>query len=389
MHAHNRNQFIDFFKSSYNSSELIHVKLMNKRIATDELKSVTFRKVNLKKGDFLNIVYRYKTKDITKNLKLQNAIPEIIRLIESNFKQAVLVDKNKEVHLSNAKKSTISIKEVQFEGNLNSAHNKQKNRLISESALYLKQLGITNESGLVKSQMHDKYRQINKFVEIIDGIVSDEDIKENFKIADMGCGKGYLSFALYDFLRQKYSKNIEFKGIESREQLVNNSNVISKTCGFNNLSFHQGLIESFKFDDLDMLIALHACDTATDDAIYKGIRSRASYIICSPCCHKQIRKEINPKPHLKVLIKNGILKERQSEIITDSIRALILESEGYQTKVMEFISTEHTSKNLLIIAIKNSKHNTGVRERKLKEIEDLKEAFGIKKHHLEILLSQE
>ena len=175
-------------------------------------------------------------------------------------------------------------------------------------------------------------------------------------------------------------------GVEIRPDLVEACNNIAKKSHFNDLNFIQGTIKDTPFDNIDILIALHACDTATDDAIYRGIMSKASLIVCAPCCHKQIRKEFNVTDPINNVTKFGILKERQAEIITDSIRALLLEAHGYKTNVFEFISTEHTPKNVMIVGEKTSNANQD-KQKILDDIASIKKIFGIRSHYLEILLN--
>ena len=200
----------------------------------------------------------------------------------------------------------------------------------------------------------------------------------------MGAGKGYLTFALYDFLSNTLRKKAQVMGVEVRPDLVQLCNQIAQNAGFEQLNFQQGYIGNFTLPKTDILIALHACDTATDDAIFKGIQAKADLIICAPCCHKQIRKQMNCTTHLQNMLQYGIHKERMAEMVTDTIRALLLEVNGYQTKVFEFISTEHTGKNVMIVGQKVSK--TKDSSHYLEKIEMLKSEFGIEEHYLEKLL---
>jgi hypothetical protein len=211
------------------------------------------------------------------------------------------------------------------------------------------------------------------------------DSKDKLYIADMGSGKGYLTFALYDYLMNNQSKAIEMTGVEFREGLVKESNRIAEKANFENLNFIQGTIEKAKIGKPDVLIALHACDTATDEAIFRGIQSEASLIVCAPCCHKQIRKEFNLTNELNNVVRHGILKERQAEIITDTLRAMIMELYGYKTNIFEFITTEHTPKNLMIVGEKRAAVSPD-KERIEQEIQAIKNIYGIEKHYLESLL---
>ncbi|MFC0182914.1 SAM-dependent methyltransferase [Pseudarcicella hirudinis] len=204
----------------------------------------------------------------------------------------------------------------------------------------------------------------------------------------MGSGKGYLTFALYDYLHNVLKLNTEITGVEYRQDMVDLCNRIAGKSGFNQLNFVQGTIEEFESEHINLLIALHACDTATDDAIYKGIRAGAELIVVAPCCHKQIRREIEKNKaenELNFLTKYGIFLERQAEMVTDGIRALILEYFGYKTKVFEFISDAHTPKNVLVVGIK-SKERDDKKAGILKKIQETKTYFGIDYHHLERLL---
>jgi SAM-dependent methyltransferase len=264
-------------------------------------------------------------------------------------------------------------------------HDKIKKRfIILENNVYLRELGISTAEAKVKKDMEDKFRQINKYIEIADGIVSSAALPAGFHIVDMGSGKGYLTFALYDYLSNVLKLSPEVTGVELRPELVESSNRIARLAGFDKLKFQAGSIETAELAQIDMLIALHACDTATDEAIFRGIRAEAKVIICAPCCHKQVRKQIDPENDLKSITKFGILEERQAEILTDGIRALVLEAYGYKTKVFEFISTEHTPKNVLIVGIK--KGNEKVDDSILAQIRNIKKIYNIQFHHLEKLL---
>jgi hypothetical protein len=186
----------------------------------------------------------------------------------------------------------------------------------------------------------------------------------------MGSGKGYLSFALFDYLQNTLKLPVKLTGVEFRQDLVDLCNKIAKESKFSNLQFVQDTIENYKSDKkIDVLIALHACDTATDDAIHKGISHNAELIITAPCCHKQIRKEMTrctANKELSSLLSHGIFIERQAEMVTDNLRALYLEKANYSTKVFEFIATEHTPKNILITAQLNTKIQLGLRKKSRK-----------------------
>jgi SAM-dependent methyltransferase len=381
--------FIQLIKSGIDKKELIKITLGNKRNKIAELKNVFIKPVLLQNTVKLSFVYRYPTKDITKNFGIEEGIVLVEKLLQENFYNVDLFTSSNDFHLLINKNETVKIntRPASLSKKTDShAHDKQKARIIKAADnTYLKELGLVTAEGLVKKDMQDKYKQINRYVEIIEGIIKDVKLPDSFTVADMGSGKGYLTFALYDYLHNKLNKHATVTGIELRKELVDKCNDIAGKSSFNYLHFKEGSIEASSLSSVDMLIALHACDTATDEAIYKGIHANASIIICAPCCHKQIRRQMKPDNALQSITKHGILLERQAEMVTDTIRALILEAFGYKTKVFDFISTEHTPKNVLIVGTKRGKENIE-KEKNLEKVKALKAMFNIEQHYLEKLM---
>lgn len=381
--------FLQQLQSAFENKKLIKLTLGHKRNKAADLDNVFARIIEVKNGYKLSFVYRYKTKDITKNFDGAESLKEVHHLLETSFFNADLFTSSYNFYFTNDKdgKAKLVTKPATQTANSNFSHDKQKERIIqADNNIYLKELGVISAEGLVKKDMQDKYRQINKYVEIIEGIIKELDLKDDFTVADMGSGKGYLTFALYDYLHNTLQKKASVTGIEIRKDLVDKCNAIAAKANFDQLHFEEGTIEGANISKIDMLIALHACDTATDDAIYKGITANAQVIICVPCCHKQIRKQMAPDNALQSITKHGILLERQAEMVTDAIRALVLEAFGYKTKVFEFISTEHTPKNVLITAVKRT---TGAdeKEKNIEKIKALKAMFNIQQHYLEKLMN--
>jgi SAM-dependent methyltransferase len=199
--------------------------------------------------------------------------------------------------------------------------------------------------------MVDKFRQIEKFAEILGHLVIEAPLPKEgiLRVFDMGCGKGYLTFAACELLGSR----AEVVGVEARQELVDFCNKTAAEHGFGpRLAFRKGSISDTDVDGANVLIALHACDTATDDALSKAIKADTTLVIVAPCCQKEIRPQVIPPPVLSASLKHGIFEERHAEFATDALRALLLEWSGYKTRVIEFISTEHTAKNLMITAIK-------------------------------------
>lgn len=381
-------KFIAHTQESISKNELVKIILSNKRDKKSDLKNVYLKAVLLKKQLKLNFVYKHNTKDITKNFDLEEGFEQLQELLKTNFFQALLLStaadynlllrKDNSSSLKKSKASTTKIPELK--------HNHQKNRLIqAENNVYLEALQVVSASGNILPKKQKKFKQINKYIEVINDVLEPLDFENEMNIVDMGAGKGYLTFALYDYLKNSAKKNPTVTGIELRPELVQKCNEIAKLSEFDDLHFVEGSIQNAKIEKLDVLIALHACDTATDDAIYRGVKADAKAIIVAPCCHKQIRKQLNPENDIKQIIQFGILKERQAELLTDSLRALILETQGYKTKVFEFISGEHTPKNVLIVATKTKKTKKDIAALQ-EQITNIKTTFGIEYHYLEKLI---
>lgn len=383
------NTILTELKESIGQNTFVRLTLSKSRTKNADLKKVIIKLAIIKKVQQLSFVYRHQTKDITKNYLVEEGITIVQDLLENQFLITNLFTTKEDVSLEVAAsgKERIQRKAPNFTAVPERNHDKQKKRLI-ESTSYLKELGILDNKDRIKRDKGDKFKQINKFVEIIDGLIRNTPSLETdkpIKVVDMGAGKGYLTFALYDYLVNTLKTKATIKGVEVRADLIKLCNQIAQKVNFDNLSFELGYISDFDLPSTDILIALHACDTATDDAIFKGIEANAKLIICAPCCHKQIRKEIKSSDTLQPILDFGILKERQAEMITDTIRALLLEAAGYKTKVFEFISTEHTGKNVMIVG---QKHDGVVEtEMILEKVDKLKKEFGIGYHYLERLLA--
>ncbi|MFT4524804.1 MAG: hypothetical protein ACI9FU_000258 [Granulosicoccus sp.] len=366
--------------------DLVRLVISSPAYTEAELRSISGKLITTGKGDFLSLVFRNKTNDVTKNYKRGEVTELMEKLLSEDFFQAEMQTSSTRWHLAlNAgPNGKLKSKEIEAEVDKDRSHDKKKNRLITGSS-YLISLGIANEDGSIKPSKQDKYKQINRYVEIMEGILSSVELGDSFSVADMGSGKGYLTFALYDHLTNNKGKSGKMVGVEVRKDLIDKCNSIASNSGFKRLKFIEGSIKDSDLPEIDVLIALHACDTATDDAIFRGVTSKAKVIVVAPCCHKQVRKDLKTEGDLSSITQHGILKERQAELLTDGIRALLLEAHGYKTKVFEFIETEHTPKNVLIVGTLDSpveKANDEV----LAKIESVKAIHGLSNHYLESLL---
>ena len=410
-------KFINKLESSLKDGSFVKLTLSKPRVeahgraSSDEykdLRNVYVKPIILRNEKMYSFTYRYERRDETKNYDAQQSLEVITNLISEIFLNASLFTLTEDVTLLISKKgkATVMTKTVKEQREQNVEHDKIKNRLINPENTWWFKLGLTTREGKVTADMQHKFKQICKYVEIVDGVMKNVKFDGKIRIADMGAGKGYLTFALYEYLTQKCKYDIAMEGVEIRPDLVVKINEIIKESDMKDFRFVESSIEAyacqqstdnrqqtssnisdsqvFSFSDsIDVLIALHACNTATDDAIIKGIESGAKLIICAPCCHKQIRQEMEKSKVVDAITRYGIFMERQAVMITDTIRALILEYFGYKTQVMEFIEMEHTPKNVLLVGRKVGEPSAEEKISILKEINNLKERYGIEKHYLE------
>ncbi|MBP6387053.1 MAG: SAM-dependent methyltransferase [Pseudarcicella sp.] len=382
--------FLKHLEESFLNDTFVKLTLGSYSGGEAELKNIYIKKIILKSKPCLSFVLRYKTKDITQNFELNNALLEIEKQIKEGFSINTLFCLEADFVLENKKNTVLKQLKPTFTEleKARQSHDKIKKRLIDvKDKLYLTDLKITDNKGNVFQKSQDKYKQINNFVELLQPSLLKIASQNRLQVVDMGSGKGYLTFALYDYLQNNLKINAQVVGVEFRKDMVQLCNQIAQKNSFDGLSFREGTIADFEQPNIDLLIALHACDTATDDAIFKGIQSDAQMIVVSPCCHKQIRREIEKNKvtnDLDFITQYGIYQERQVEMITDSMRALLLNHCGYTTKIVEFVSGEHTPKNILLIATKTkmAKSNPAI----LEKINQIKTYFGIDFHHLERLL---
>lgn len=380
--------FMGELTRAFESGELLKVRISKPTAIADGLEKIIVRPVFLQGVNKLSFVFSYPTKEVTKNYTLAESNDQFLAFLGARFSNAVLFTTRKDVRLSfnRKKKANVRYSRATSQQARSLKHNKEKERMVPiEGSRYLAELGVATEGGEVAPGMRGKYRQINRYIETIDALLTTSGIAEQQKLSvvDMGSGKGYLTFALYDFLVNKKGRTADATGVELREELVALCEGIAQKCGFENLHFRAGDIQSYPSEKMDMLIALHACDTATDDALYKGILGGAEIIVSAPCCHSQVRGELHTTGELASITEYGILEERLAELVTDTMRGLMLKSYGYTTKIFEFISDEHTHKNVMITGVK---HNRGRDVGALQELQALKKMFGIENFYLENLL---
>lgn len=382
--------FIEKFIESVHNQTFIKLTL-SKSKTVSEWTNLYVRLIHIKNTPKLSITFRYKTRDEVKNYDTTEGGALLQQQLGHIFLNAVLITADADFFLVFNKKGenpSLTVKRhltdaaaQQINELVIQTHNKEKKRLLDPSQVYFRALDIADSKGVVTPTGQKKFKQINKYIEIIDALLKEMRLPNDCVIADFGSGKGYLTFALYDHLFNHLKMTPSVCGFELRENLTNFCNALAEKCHFDGLTFIAQDIINYQTERLDMLIALHACDTATDIAIAKGIKAGAKIIVVAPCCHKQIRKQLAAKNEMQPILKHGIMAERQAELLTDGIRALLMEAHGYKTKVFEFISTEHTPKNVMIVGIKHQPNKEA-----LNQVENIKQHYGIEYHALEKLI---
>lgn len=331
------------------------------------------------KGDYLYQISEYRNqqvfhRNVTPNECLEIMSSELI----ANFKQGLLQTKEGDVQLlTNRKGETTILQKKASKSDVDLEHNRQKKHLLipEQAVLFLKELGLTNENGKIYPQKMDKFRQINRFLEMVSDLMPAFEKQKKLNVIDFGCGKAYLTFALYHFLTEIKGYETHMTGIDRKEEVIDFCRDLAKTLHYNNLKFEAKDIAHYQPESpVDMVVALHACDTATDIALAKAVKWQAKTILAAPCCQHELYNQMVSED-LAAILKQGILRERMASIATDAARVQLLEMSGYSTQILEFIDSEHTPKNLLIRAVRGNSQER--REKAGETYQNLKKALGI------------
>jgi Methyltransferase domain len=361
----------------------------------------TVRPIVLKGQPTLCFVDSHATSDVTKNLPTAAGLARVDELVGDVFRNAHLFTTTADLQLKLGKKGRgdaghLSEHALAPSGDgadapapPTTAHDRAKQRWIDQRRPFLTALGITTSEHQLVPAMARKWKQINKFVEILAHAIDRSRLKDSatIRVVDFGAGKAYLTFAVHDWLQHGKGVQPQVTGVELRADLVEQGNRIVADLGLHGMALAQGDVQAWPHEPMDVMIALHACDTATDHAIHLGIRAGAELIVCSPCCHKQLRPQLLSPHPLRSVFQHGIHVEQQAEMLTDSLRALLLQAAGYDAQVFEFVSLEHTAKNKMILAVKRQQPlSESARAAVLAQIDELKRFFGVREQALEALL---
>lgn len=351
---------------------------------------VRVRPVMLKGGMVFQAEELTEKQAFHRNLTREEGVSYLLGLMESGFKQAEVESSRGQARVLVGKKGTVTIKvkknqQKMVAGPNVASHNRQKRYILEEGkpVAFLEDLGVMTADGKVVRSRYDKFRQINRFLEFIEDILPRLDKSRENVIIDFGCGKSYLTFAMYYYLHELKGYEVRIIGLDLKQDVIDHCNRLSVAYGFDKLKFYHGDIASYDgVDHVDMVVTLHACDTATDYALEKAVKWDASVILSVPCCQHELNKQMDNEL-LRPVLQYGLIKERMAALYTDALRAEILENRGYRTQILEFIDMEHTPKNILIRAVKQG----GPKDNR-KEIEDILQFLGTEQTLAGLLLEE-
>ena len=391
-----RQQFLGRLESSFRDGLFVKLTLGHPAAPARALRKLLFRPVLIRGEKKCGVVSRFTTRDETAN----HSFPEALALVEAKlgleFMSANLFTESDEVQIEMGKKERLRVTPgKRIPANLE--HDRRPVRWVDSHARYLHALNVTDAHGKVRERMGDKFRQIERFVDLLASAFRESSLVEQpasevfppITLHDMGSGKGYLTFAAYDYFRRVEKLEPVVTGVESRDDLVMLCNKVALDCEFAGLRFVSSTISEYQLPPSNILVALHACDTATDDALFAGVRAGAEIMLVAPCCHKEARPQIDRagrRGELRDVLRHGIFAERHAEMATDALRALLMERAGYLVRMSEFVAAEHTAKNVMLIATKRHQGEPDAQADIDRRIAELKAFYGIEHHRLEQLL---
>jgi SAM-dependent methyltransferase len=356
----------------------------------EQVEKIIVRPVDLKTGRNLQFTFCEPQRATHRNLAPDEATREVDALIASRFRRGHLFTTDFDFTVK--VKASGKVRAHRFppskQKEPSTDHNRQKQYLIPDGTPcpFLEAIGVMTAEGNVRKQKYDKFRQINRYLEFV------EDVYESFprtgpiRVVDFGCGKSYLTFALHHLLNRVHGRKVDIVGLDLKTEVVEHCSEIARKLNCDGLRFEPGDMVGYSpLESVDLSVSLHACDTATDVALARAVEWDAKVIFAVPCCHHEVASKLSTE-FLSPIMRRGILKERFAEILTDSVRADLLEGCGYRTQVLEFISLEHTPKNILIRAIRDS----AAKSRCIPEsVKSVRETFGLEACELESLLTRE
>ncbi|MFO1339581.1 MAG: SAM-dependent methyltransferase [Burkholderiaceae bacterium] len=412
-----RARFTEAWQASLADGRFERLVLAKPRPAGAEVQRVSVRRIDLRGQACLQLVQQQRTRELTENLPVAEALARLDGWIGTRFAHAHLFTRDETLQLLFSKRGKVALQRSRVaadpvaEGAADTAdapaeaaaargHERAKRRWLALDAPFLQALGVVDRGGALVPAMARKWKQINKFVEVLDHALDQAGLAQGpapegaapLQVVDFGAGKGYLTFATHHHLSDPVGGRgwpTRTLGVELRQDLVDLCNRAARDCAMPGLAFECGDVSRVLPAHVDVMIALHACDTATDHALHAGIRAGAAVILSSPCCHKQIRPQLQMPAVLRPVLQHGIHLGQEAEMLTDSLRALLLEAQGYDAQVFEFVSLEHTSKNKMILAVRRRRPLPAARRAAIEaQVDQVMAFYGIREHCLRTLLRQ-
>lgn len=372
-------KIIDVLCSAMDSGKLTKIIFAGKRKKSLEYKKVTLRPVSIKGEYMYQAEFHYDKKVTHQNIPYYEGIDFACERIEQDFKQINILTETEDIQILASKPDKPKITRQAASRSAGSLeHNRKKQYLIEDGTPcdFLIELGVMGSDGKVFKKHYSKFRQINRFLEIADDSFDSLPKDGVIRIIDFGCGKSYLTFALYYYLKIVRSRSVEIIGLDLKEDVIEFCNKTAQKLGYDELKFLTGDIADFESDGADMVVTLHACDTATDFALINAVKWHSKVILSVPCCQhelfSQIKNDIN-----EPILKHGIIKDKFTEILTNGLRGLKLEAAGYDVNMIEFTSLEHTSKNVMIKAVLPTNKNEAAMKKASHEYEALKAFYNV------------
>jgi SAM-dependent methyltransferase len=369
---------------------LLLVLSRRRKTARDEFTKTSVRPVVVQNRPAYQFTFQFPDRVTHENLNRPDAAKRALRLMTETFQDAALYTPGADFSLRATGDGSFRCKSgpPTKSAGASPAHNRTKEHLIPDGVPcpFLVEIGVMTAEGRVKSAMTHKFRQINRFLELADDIIASLPAGGELRIVDFGCGKSYLTFALHHLLTSVHGRDVRIIGLDRKTEVIRHCAAIAGRLGCRGLEFREGdIADHCETEPVDLAVSLHACDTATDDALAQALRWQTRVILAVPCCQHELAKTIDNR-ELAPLLRHGIVHERFAALATDALRSLVLEICGYATQVVEFIDLEHTPKNLLIRAVRRAHVDPAHRAARRAEYESLKHVLGIETSYLERIL---
>ena len=364
----------ELLKIAFDKETFISATLSNPKDKS-YYRKLEIKLINIKLTNVYQFIYYSDTQVFHKNLNYKETINTFEKEILDNYKNAQIFTSLNDYSLFSNRLKDVNIKKLKpSKVKITQTNNRQKNYILPENTFipFLFELGIVNEEGKMHNSKYSKFKQVNRYLEFIDDIIDNFDKNKIINIIDFGCGKSYLTFATHYYFKEIKKMNVNIIGLDLKKDVINNCNKIVSKYNLEGLKFISGDIKDYiSEEDVDMVISLHACDTATDYALYQAIKWKSKVILAVPCCQHELNKQLKAN-NLVAINDYGLIQERMASLLTDLSRAEILKNQGYKTQILEFIDLEHTPKNILIRAVYSNNKD----EESLNKLNTLKKEFN-------------